>query len=134
MSTTTFTNRDIFSDLHSKQKSNPTASNTDYLSHVQAWLWSHLEDHNQECQILVDWIQKKSSTYSEYAKKIYSKTPSAHNILSGSKHRSWLDMPIEFPAVVCLCSGCKPKDENEEVNFKNFHICVDVENNFIKRT
>ena len=114
MSTTT--NRGIFSDLHFKQKSNPTASNLDYLSHVQAWLWSHLEDRNQECQILIDWVKKKSCTYSEYAKKIYSKTPSAHNILSGSKHRSWLDTQIEFPANVnCPCTGCQPKDENMEV-------------------
>ena len=117
MSATTFTNRDIFSDLV-QQDSKPKLSNSNYKLDVQSWLLNHMEDR-RECQIFIDWTNKFSSVFSDYAKDIYPKSGySAHNILSGAKHKSWLDKPIEFPIFGdnCLCSGCQPKDENEEVN------------------
>ena len=128
MSATFFTNRDIFSDLV-QQDSKPKLSNPTYKSDVQVWLLSHVEEDHRKCQILIDWVNKTSAVFSDYAKDIYPKSGySAHNILSGTKHKSWLDKPIDFPIidVNCLCSGCQPKDENEEVkhtyNIESFYI------------
>ena len=126
----TFTNRQIFSDLHN-QGSNPSLSNKNYKSDVEVWLWNHL-DTNKECQILSEWVEKTSVAVSDYAKKIYSTSGySVRNILSGTRHNSWLDTSDEFPSNAnCQCPGCQPKDENTEVNIKyniNKIICSHVQ-------
>ena len=110
-----FTYRQIFSDLYN-QGSTPKLSNPNYKSDVEAWLWNHLE--HRECQIFIDWVEYTSAAFSDYAKNVYPTSGySARNILSGSKHQSWLDLPMEFPSnAECPCPGCEPKDENEEVN------------------
>ena len=112
-----FTNRDIFSDLVQKD-SKPKLSNPNYKSDVQSWLLNHVEVDHRECKIILDWTNKTSAVFSDYAKDIYPTSGySVHNILSGTKHRSWLDKSIDFPIIDnCLCSGCQPKDENDEVN------------------
>lgn len=116
----TITNRDIFSVLHN-QGSNPKSSNPNYISDVEAHLWNCLEGR-RECEILIKFVKDISKDFSDYAKRIYPASGySARNILSGTKHTSWLDTTIEFPSIVdCLCPGCQPKDENEEVNTNTF--------------
>ena len=103
------TNRDLFSDLHSRG-SNPTSSNLNYTHDVQAWLWDHLNCEKQ-CLVVGEWVTYTSTIFSNYAKILYPKSGySARNILSGTKHRSWLETVIEFPTVAadCPCLVCQP--------------------------
>lgn len=128
----TMTNSDIFSDLN-KNSSNPTASNSKYQSDVQSWLWNHVGECNKDCQILIQWVEKFSFEFSKYAKEIYPKSGySARNILSGSKHKVWLDRPVEFPTILdCSCAGCNPGDDDEdEDNVVN--ICLSFITYFLK--
>ena len=122
----TFTNGEIFISLHA---CGITPSKTSFKSSVVEFFEDNLD--NPKCQIIIDWIEKTSLEFNDYASRVWRLANRTFKSVE-PKNPEWWHKGLEVPDV-SNCSnvgcGCKPApvedmDEDVEVIFAFFlNIC-----------